>query len=54
MAYDFQVMDLMIRCEHELINKINASNVTDLLVQLFPNMKRESKYAKITEDAELA
>lgn len=54
MAYDFQVLDLMGRCAHELINKINASNVADLLVLLFPHQKRESKHAKITEDADLA
>ena len=34
MAYDFQVLDLMQRCENELINKISAQNVTDILLKL--------------------
>ena len=42
------------RCAHELINKINAGNVADLLVMLFPHQKRESKHARITEDTDLA
>ncbi len=54
MAYDFQVLDLMSRCEHEIINRINPSNVTDLLVLLFPCQKRDSKHAQIIEDQELA
>lgn len=50
MAYDFQVMDLMQRCENELVNRITASNVTDLLIRLFPHIKRQSKHSKIVED----
>jgi len=42
------------RCAHELINKINAANVADLLVLLFPHQKRESKHARIIDDTELA
>ena len=53
MAYDFQVSDLMQRCENELINKISAQNVTDILIKLHPHLKRPSKHANVVEDAEL-
>ena len=35
-AHKYQVLDLMNRCEHEIINKINSINVVDLLVLLHP------------------
>lgn len=35
-AHKYQVLDLMNRCEHEIINKINSLNVVDLLVLLHP------------------
>ena len=53
MAYDFQVLDLMQRCENELINKISAQNVTDILIKLHPHLKRPSKHANVVEDTEL-
>ncbi len=49
-AYDFQVVDLMDRCENELVNRVSAANVTDLLVLLFPHMDKKSKHANILED----
>lgn len=33
-AHEFKILDLMSRCEHEIINKINSMNVVDLLVLL--------------------
>ena len=35
-AHNFQILDLMSRCEHEIINKIDSVNVVDLLVLLQP------------------
>ena len=35
-AHEYQILDLMSRCEHEIINKINSENVVDLLVILQP------------------
>lgn len=35
-AHQYQVLDLMTRCEHEIMNKINSMNVVDLLVLLHP------------------
>ncbi len=35
-ATEFQILDLMSRCEHEVINKINSLNVVDILVLLHP------------------
>ena len=35
-AHEYQILDLMTRCEHEVINKINSMNVVDLLVLLYP------------------
>ncbi len=43
----------MQRCENELINKISAQNVTDILIKLHPHLKRPSKHANVVEDAEL-
>jgi hypothetical protein len=36
MAFDFSALDLMHRCENELINRITSGTVTDLLIKLFP------------------
>ena len=38
-AHEFQVMDLMSRCEHEIINRINSTNVTDILLLFHPVQK---------------
>ena len=35
-AHEYQVMDLMSRCEHEIINRINSINVTDILLLFHP------------------
>lgn len=35
-AHNYQILDLMSRCEHEIINKINSMNVVDVLVLLHP------------------
>lgn len=35
-AHRYQVLDLLSRCEHEIINKIDSLNVVDLLVMLHP------------------
>ena len=44
----------MDRCENELVNRIAANNVTDLLVLLFPHMHKKSKHASVLEeDSEL-
>ena len=40
-AHQFQILDLMSRCEHEVINKINSENVVDLLVLLHPATNNE-------------
>jgi len=37
LAYEFKVFDLLTRCEHELINKIGATNVIDVLLVFFPH-----------------
>ena len=53
MAYDFSSLDLMHRCENELVNRITATSVTDLLIKIFPQRKRESKIAKSVDDDSL-
>lgn len=40
----------MQRCENEIVNRINACNVTDLLIKMFPHTKRLCKHAKIVDD----
>ena len=35
-AHEFQVMDLMTRCEHEIINRINSINVIEILLLFHP------------------
>ena len=35
-AHEYQLLDLMSRCEHEIINKITPLNAVDLLVLLQP------------------
>ena len=50
LAYDFQVLDLMQRVENELVNRITPSNVTDLLIKMYPHKKRESKHRNVVED----
>lgn len=37
LAQDFQVLDLMARCESELINKLTCQNVVDVLTLLYPH-----------------
>jgi hypothetical protein len=37
LAYEFKVFDLLTRCEHELINKIGATSVIDVLLVFFPH-----------------
>ena len=41
-AHQYQILDLMSRCEHEIINKINSMNVVDLLVLLQPASLEEN------------
>ena len=41
-AHQYQILDLMSRCEHEIINKINSLNVVDLLVLLQPASLEEN------------
>ena len=41
-AHEYQILDLMSRCEHEIINKINSLNVVDLLVLLQPASLEEN------------
>ena len=36
LAYEFKVFDLLTRCEHVLINRINPKNVIDILSVFFP------------------
>lgn len=36
LAYEFKVFDLLTRCEHVLMNKINAKNVIEILSVFFP------------------
>jgi len=43
LAYDFQIPDLMSRCENEVINKITSVNVTDVLLLFFPARNRKQK-----------
>jgi hypothetical protein len=50
LAYDYQVVDLMDRCENELVNRISAVNVTELLVLMFPHLDRQSKHARVMEE----
>lgn len=50
LAYDYQVVDLMDRCENELVNRICATNVTELLVLMFPHLNRQSKHARVMEE----
>ena len=49
LAYDFQVMDLMQRCENEIVNRLSQQNVTDLLIKIFPQKQRQSKFAQLVE-----
>ena len=41
-AHQYQILDLMSRCEHEIINKISSLNVVDLLVLLQPASLEEN------------
>ena len=47
-AHEYQILDLMSRCEHEIINKINSLNVVDLLVLLQPaSLEENNANAKV-------
>ena len=41
LAQEFEVRDLMWRCEEEIILKISPSNVVDVLVRYFPKLNRD-------------
>ncbi|CDW74743.1 ankyrin repeat and fyve domain-containing protein 1 [Stylonychia lemnae] len=41
LAQEFQVIDLMWRCEEEIILKISPSNVVDVLVKYYPALTRD-------------
>ena len=45
-AHEYQVMDLMSRCEHEIINRINSINVTDILLLFHPVHKAPAEEQK--------
>ena len=40
----------MHRVENELVNRIPPGNVTDLLIKMYPHLKRESKHRQLVED----
>ena len=40
LAFDFQVLDLMTRCENEIINKLNSTNVVQILLRFYPAKDR--------------
>jgi molybdopterin converting factor small subunit len=40
----------MQRVENELVNRITAGNVIDLLIKMYPHLKRESKHRKVVDD----
>ena len=45
-AHEYQVVDLMSRCEHEIINRINSINVTDILLLFHPAYKARAEEQK--------
>ena len=45
LAYDFQVLDLMVRCENEIINKLNSMNVVEVLLTFYPVKERTLKFS---------
>lgn len=40
LAFDFQVLDLMTRCENEIINKLNSTSVVQILLRFYPAKDR--------------
>ncbi len=51
LAQEYQVMDLMWRCEEEIILKISPSNVVDVLVRYSPSLNRDiEQEAEINEE----
>ena len=38
LAYELKLVDLMSRCESELVNRISYSSVVDILIRLYPHM----------------
>lgn len=40
----------MQRCESELVNRVAANNVTDLLIKMYPHLKRTSKHRSEEEE----
>lgn len=36
LAYDFQVLDLMSRCENEIVNKLSSTNIVQILLRFYP------------------
>jgi len=55
LAFDFQVIDLMTRCENEIINKLNSINVVQILLRFYPArdrcLKHMSKFKRPSKES---